>query len=176
MSDAAITVVAIILGVVLMFVFPLMTMADKKDDVTTMTIQTATTDFVNKARTTGKITREDYNNFVYTLNATGEVYEVEITCQKLDEDYAKKSNKNGAGVKIGDGVYLTEYNSQVMKDIDKGVYVMNEGDIITTNVKNTSKTISTQLKNAWFKVTGNETGNITASHSGMVTTTGRHNI
>ena len=48
MGDSAMTVVAIFLAAILMFVFPLMTMADKKDDVTTLSVQTATSEFTNK--------------------------------------------------------------------------------------------------------------------------------
>ena len=170
----ATTIVVIIGAVVIMCWFPLMVSASKKDDVTTMAVQTATTEFTNKIRTTGKITRDDYDNFIYTLGATGEAYEVDITVQKKDENYAKKSTKGGTSTDIGDNVYLTDYNTQVMDDLNRnGIYPLNEGDIITVNVKNTSKTIAVQLKNIWYKVTGNETGNITATVSGIVSTTGK---
>ena len=173
MSDAAITVVAILLAVILMFVFPLMTMADKKDDITTMTVQKMTTEFTNKIRNTGVITRDNYDNFKYSLGSTGEAYEVNITVQKIDENYAKKASKNN-GTIIGDNVYLTEYNTQVMQSLDNALnYTLNEGDIVTVEVKNSSKTIAVQLKNIWYRVTGNETGNIAATSSGMVTTTGK---
>ena len=42
MGDSAMTVVAIFLAAILMFVFPLMTMADRKDDTVTLSIQTET--------------------------------------------------------------------------------------------------------------------------------------
>ena len=49
-----------------------------------------------------------------------------------------------------------------MDSLDKsGSYQLNEGDILTVEVKNVNKTISTQLRNIWFSVTGNDTGNIT---------------
>ena len=56
MSDTLVTIVAIGLAAVLMFVFPLMTMSDRTDDVSKLTVETATTEFVDKIRTTGKIT------------------------------------------------------------------------------------------------------------------------
>ena len=56
MSDTLITVIAIALAAVLMFVFPLMTMSDRTDDVSQLAVETATTDFVDEVRTTGKIT------------------------------------------------------------------------------------------------------------------------
>ena len=56
MSDTLVTVVAIALAAILMFVFPLMTMSDRTDDVSQLTVDTATTEFVDEIRTTGKIT------------------------------------------------------------------------------------------------------------------------
>lgn len=44
MGDSAVTIIAIFLAAILMFVFPLMTMADKSDDVSQLSVQTATTD------------------------------------------------------------------------------------------------------------------------------------
>lgn len=58
MGDTLITVVAIALAAILMFVFPLMTMSDRTDDVSKLAVQTATTDFVDDVRTTGKLTME----------------------------------------------------------------------------------------------------------------------
>ena len=48
MGDSAVTIIAIFLAAILMFVFPLMTMADKSDDVSQLSVQNATTDFTNK--------------------------------------------------------------------------------------------------------------------------------
>ena len=65
MGDSAVTIIAIFLAAILMFVFPLMTMADKSDDVSQLSIQNATTDFTNKIRTTGYLSQDDYDNFIF---------------------------------------------------------------------------------------------------------------
>ena len=70
MGDSAMVVVAIFLAAILMFVFPLMTMADKKDDVSTLTVQTATTEFTDTIRTTGKLTQEKYLDLFMTAIST----------------------------------------------------------------------------------------------------------
>ena len=85
MGDSAVTIIAIFLAAILMFVFPLMTMADKSDDVSQLSIQNATTDFTNKIRTTGYLSQDDYDNFILTLASTGNSYDAEITIQKLDK-------------------------------------------------------------------------------------------
>ena len=70
MGDSLITIVAIFLAAVLMFVFPLMSMSERTDDVSELAVQTATTEFVDKVRTTGKLTIDDYDKYVSTISST----------------------------------------------------------------------------------------------------------
>ena len=65
------SVVAIGVAAVLMFIFPLMATADRSEDITTQVVQTATTEFVDNIRSTGKITRDKYDAFRETLAETG---------------------------------------------------------------------------------------------------------
>ena len=166
MGDSAVTIIAIFLAAILMFVFPLMTMADKSDDVSQLSVQNATTDFTNKIRTTGYISQEDYDNFILTLASTGNSYEAEITVQKLDQNPAKK--RSGDTTTIGQNVYYTMYTTQVLDSLP---LTLTEGDIVSVNVQNTNTTIAGQLRNFMYKVTGNSTGNIVAQESGIVTKT-----
>ena len=53
MGDTTITIIAIFLAAILMFVFPLMAMSDRTDDISQLSVQTATTEFVDNVRTTG---------------------------------------------------------------------------------------------------------------------------
>ena len=174
MGDSAMTVVAIFLAAILMFVFPLMTMADKKDDVSTLSVQTATDEFTDKVRTTGKISQIDYDNFVSTLAATGNSYDVDLKVQILDENPAKKTSSDR--VEIGNnGQYtITLYTKQVLDRINNNSSLtLKEGDIVSVSVENTNKTIAEQLRNFMYKVTGNNSSTVTASASGIVTTNGK---
>ncbi len=168
MGDTAMTVVAIFLAAILMFVFPLMTMADKKDDVSTLSIQTATIEFTDNIRKTGKLTQDEYDNFVLTLASTGNSYDVEITVQVLDENPAKK--QDSGKTTIGDNVYYTMYTTQVLDSLPLN---LKEGDIVSVSVENTNITISQQLRNFMYKVTGNSSSTVAAASSGMVSTTGK---
>lgn len=112
MGDTTITVVAIFLAAILMFIFPLMAMSDRTDDVTQLSVQTATTDFVDNIRTTGKITEDNYNSYVQTLASTGNAYDVEIEVQKLDENPGKKTVATST-TKIGENVYYSLYTTQI---------------------------------------------------------------
>ena len=75
MSDTLVTIIAIALAAILMFIFPLMTMSDRTDDVAQLTVDTATTEFVDDIRTTGKITQDKYDQFLQTIGSTGNTLE-----------------------------------------------------------------------------------------------------
>mgnify|MGYP004546523817 FL=1 len=173
MGDSLGTIVAIGIAAVLMFVFPVMTMADRTDDVSQLTVQTETTEFVDEIRTTGKITPERYDRFIQAINSTGNLYDVEIEIKVLDENHGKKSVQVQRD-KLGENYYFEVFNSQVMEKIDKNEsYLLKEGDIVAVKVKNTSQTISQQFKNFFYTVIGNDTYTIAADHGGIVTATGK---
>ena len=172
MSDTLITVVAIALAAVLMFVFPLMTMSDRTDDVSQLTVETATTEFVDEIRTTGKITQDKYSKFLEAIGSTGNTYNVEMEVKVLDENPGKKSTQ-ATRDKIGENVYYSLYTSQIEEKLKSGTYNLKEGDIVSVNVKNTNQTLSQQLKNFFYTGTGKDTYTIAASHGGIVTATGK---
>ena len=180
MGDTLITVIAIVLAAVLMFIFPLMTMSDRTDDVSQLSVETATTEFVDDVRTTGRLSIDKYNSFVQTLAATGNSYDVEMTLQVLDENPGKKTTQVES-TKIGENVYYTMYTSQIWDEIDRTengkdvVLALKEGDIFSASVQNTNSTLSQQLKNFFYKVTGNDTYTIAAEHAGIVTANGAGN-
>ena len=173
MSDTLITVVAIALAAILMFVFPLMTMSDRTDDVSQLSVETATTEFVDDVRTTGKLSLDKYSKFVENIQATGNSYDVEMEVKTLDENPGKKTTQAEA-TKIGENVYYSTFTSQILNSItgDNETMKLKEGDIFSVSVKNTNTTLSQQLKNFFYSVTGNDTYTIAAEHAGIVTANG----
>ncbi len=179
MGDTLITIIAIALAAVLMFVFPLMTMSDRTDDISQLAVETATTEFVDDVRTTGKLTLDKYSKFVEQISATGNAYDVEMEVQVLDENPGKKTTQANS-TKIGENVYYTTYTSQILDMItgpngQSKTLALKEGDIFSVNVKNTNSTLSQQLKNFFYAVSGNDTYTIAAQHSGMVSANGTGN-
>ena len=179
MGDTLITIIAIVLAAVLMFVFPLMTMSDRTDDVSQLAVETTTTEFVDDIRTTGKLTMDKYSKFVESISSTGNSYEVEMELQVLDENPGKKTTQAEA-TKIGENVYYTMYTSQILDTINPSTgktktLALKEGDIFSTRVRNTNTTMSQQLKNFFYSVTGNDTYVIAAEHGGIVTANGAGN-
>lgn len=175
MSDTLITVVAILLAVILMFVFPLMSVAERTDDMSSLSVQTATTEFVDNSRAIGKITMANYQKLVSALQATGNTYDIEIEVKILDENVGKKSAWT-SGTVIGENIYYSVYTAQIMEVLtaENGTssYNMSEGDILSVSIKNTNKTMAQTIRGAFYSISGNDTYQISAQHSGIVTATG----
>lgn len=179
MGDTLITVVAIFLAAILMFVFPLMSISERNDDISLMAVQTATVEFVDNIRSTGKITLDNYDKYIQTLSATGNTYDVEMSVKILDENPGKKGAETEI-TKIGENVYYSIYTSQIEEQLGVGMdnpkstqKLLKEGDYISVNVKNTNTTIAQILKNFFYSISGNDTYSIEASHSGVVMTNGK---
>src|SRR5574344_957477 len=110
MGDSVMTVVAIFLAAILMFIFPLMAISERTDDVSQLVVETDTTDFVDDVRSTGKLTLDNYDKFVQELASTNNSYEVEMEAQILDENPGVKTTQ-AETTKIGENVYYNLYTS-----------------------------------------------------------------
>lgn len=169
MGDTLITVVAIVLAATLMFVFPLMTMSNRADDVSQLSVQSLTTQFVDDVRTTGKITSDKYNKFVENIHSTGNTYDVEIEVKVRDENPGKKTTQANSK-KIGEDVYYSIYTTQIENTLkNNNTYNLKEGDIVSVSVKNTNTTMSQQLSGG---TSTQLTGTIAGEASGIVTANG----
>ncbi len=172
MGDSLITIVAIFLAAILMFVFPLMAMSERTDDVAQLAVQTATTDFVDNIRTTGKLTSDDYDKYVQTITSTGNSFDVDIEVQILDENPGVKTTQ-AEMTKIGENLYYNLYTSQVEEKLNNnGRITLKEGDMVSVTVRNTNQTISQILKNFFYQLSGNDTYQITAQNAGIVNVNG----
>ena len=172
MGDSLITIVAIFLAAILMFVFPLISMSERTDDVSELAVQTATTEFVDKIRTTGKLSLDEYDKYISTISSTGNSFDVEIEVQQLDENPGVKTTQTDM-TKIGENLYYNLYTSQVEEKLNNnGRISLKEGDRVAVKVKNTNQTISQTLKNFFYQLAGNDTYQIFAQHAGIVTVNG----
>lgn len=176
MGDSLITIIAIFLAAILMFIFPLMAISERTDDVSQLVVETATTEFVDNVRSTGKLTLDNYDSYVQELAATGNAYEVSMEAQILDENPGVKTTQ-AETTKIGENVYYTMYTSQIedkLSDVNNTKHTLNlkEGDIFSVSVKNTNTTIAQILRNFFYRIAGNDTYQVAAQHAGMVTVNG----
>ena len=172
MGDSLITVVAIFLVAILMFIFPLMSLAERTDDISSLAVQTATTEFVDNVRMTGKMTLEDYDAYLSELASTGNSFDIEILIQELDENPGKKTTQ-AETTKIGENLYYNTYTTQVLDQLDRtGRITLKEGDIVTVTARNTNQTISQMLRNFFYMISGNDSYQIAGQHTGVVAVNG----
>ena len=171
MSDTLITVVSIFLASVLMLVFPLVNLSSKVDNISGTNVEELTSDFVNTVKTTGKITSEEYDAYLNQLGATGNTYDVSMEVKKIGENPGKKTLQS-AKDKIGENYYISDYTSQIVSELeDKGVYKLNQGDIVSVTAKNTNVTLGQKMRNFLYSLVGSNTYKLSTTQSGMVTAT-----
>lgn len=172
MGDSLITVISIMLASILMFVFPMMSMAERNDDVSLSTVQSALVEFVDNARTTGKITQSNYDSLAQKIYATGNTYDIDMEIQILDINPGKKAT-NVAVNKVGENLYYSKYTSQIIEELKKNKEInLKEGDIVSVSAANTNTTISQMLKNFFYSLSGNNTYKIAAHHAGVIMVNG----
>lgn len=176
MGDSFVTIIAIFLAAMLMFVFPLMSVSEKSDNISQLTVQTATIDFVDKVRTTGELTLDDYDKYIQTITSTGNAFDVELMVQIMDENIGVKTTQ-AETTKIGENIYYNLYTSQlesVLKDNKKHKITLKEGDRVSVTVKNTNTTIAQTLRNFFYRIAGNDTYQIAVQYAGIVTVNGKN--
>jgi len=168
MNDIMITITVIVLAGVLLFVVPLVTMADKVDANTQSQVEAIVSEYVDNVRSTGKFTQEKYNKFIEDLTSTGYTYDVEIEIKVLDENPGKKTSQTVRD-KIGENSTYSKYNLQIEEELaNHGITQLNAGDMIVVTARNSSTSISQQMKQFVYKIVGNDAANVVASKAGMV--------
>lgn len=176
MSDTLITIISIFLAAILMFIFPLMSVSERNDDIAQSVVQTATSEFVETISTVGVIKPSDYEAYTQKLAATGNTFDVEIEVQHLDENLRKKSASTAQDL-IGENVRYSTFTSEVLNSMyengEKKNYKLKKGDNVIITAKNTNKTIAQTLRSFLYKVTGQGTYQISASSSSMVVNSGK---
>lgn len=171
MSDTLMTIIGIFLAAIL-FLFPVMSMSERTDDVSQMAVQTATTEFVDKTRATGKITMDEYDKFISLLSSTGNSYDIEMLIQHKDENPGVKVTQAEPN-KNGENLFYNEYTSQIEERLQKDRRInLKDGDMFSVRVKNTNKTIAEMLRGFFYSISGNDTYQIAGQHAGTVSVNG----
>ena len=167
-GDTLLTVVAIVLAAGLIFVVPLMTMADRVDTTSQSQVEAIVSDFVDDIRSTGQITQAKYEKFNENLTSLGYTFDVSMEAKIKDENPGKKTTQT-AKSKIGENVYYSEYTSQIEEELEKnGIKNLKTGDIVSVTVKNKNLTLAQQMKKFMYKIVGNDSADVIASKAGMV--------
>lgn len=154
MEDNISIIVVVILAVIIIVLFPIYNVATRQDSVTNNMVVKATTNFVDDVRTKGYITKEAYQSYVNNINATGNMYEIEMEVHapmllKTDNEDSYSED------------YEVTYTDDILEKLDdiemsdksilkSGVYRLNENDQFYVRVKNTNITQAQMLLSRIF--------------------------
>lgn len=172
-GEADVSTIIIIGGII--FVVTMMVVlgaAMKLDDVAQESVLKYCSDFVNTSANEGKITKENYDNFIDSIHSTGHSYNVSIEVQHKDENIGNKSAWTSSNA-TGEAKYVYSYTSEIEEGLKKdGKYLMKEGDRISVSVENTDKGLRQQVTEAFSAGTGNGTAVVSGSGSATVKVNG----
>lgn len=170
MSDTLMTIIGIFIAVILMFIFPLVMIAGKSDEMAQTVTEVAVADFVETVTTQGKITEFDYNQLVQKLYSTGNTYDIQIEAQILDDNPRRATTTSSSSL-VGEYKYYSVYTNTILDKIQKSEnqeYLLKKDDYVIVTVKNTNITLGTQFKNILYNLIGKDTYTIGASSTGLV--------
>lgn len=173
MEETTVSIIGIMIAAVLMFIVPLTLIADRSDDISQLVTQTVTAEFVDEIIKTGKITADDYQNFILSLNTTGNTYEIDMEVKILDENTAKPKTLDSGNIEIGNNRQYSIFTSQIEDKLwNDGRILLKQGDAISVTVKNSSQTLSQSLKSFFYNITGTNMQIIAATASGTIVVDG----
>lgn len=168
MTDTVMTIIGIFLAALLMFIYPLMAITGKNDEIAQTVVEVAVADFVREVTSNGKITELDYEKLVQKISATGNTFDVQLEVQLFDDNNVRRNTilekSNGTNK------YYSIYTNDILNKIEEenGVYLLKKYDQVKVTVKNTNITLGTQLKNVLYNLIGKETYTIGTTSTGVV--------
>ena len=173
MEDTTISIIAIFIAMIIMFIVPLITIADRADDIGQLIVQTATSSFVDDIIKSGKITRDKYERFLVELETSMNTYDIDIELKILDTNVSKRVTDNNGT--IGKNVYYSIFSSQIEDKLQQSAteeIILKEGDVISVTVKNNSTTLSQSIRGIYYKAKGEEIHIIAGTASGTIAING----
>ena len=179
MQNISGTAIAICVAVALLLVAPLVSLADRNDNVVQENAKLIVEEFVTDIQNTGVLTKAKYQNLENSLAATGNTYDIEIEIQHFDENPGKKTI-HANYTKIGENVYYSDYTTQIQSKLGVGTtstegekIVLKEGDRIVVSVKNNNRTQAQTLKGSFLSFSNAGQYTISASSTGMINVNGK---
>ena len=112
MENTPMDIIGIMIGAVLLFLVPLFLVADRADDISQLSAQTTTADFINEVVKEGVITSDNYQRFTSTLFSLGNTFDIDLEVKILDKTTSKMVTDSNIQ-QIGNNSYYSLYTSQV---------------------------------------------------------------
>ena len=162
MEDSLSIIFAVIVSLLLMFLFPMIDTWEMQDNLSYVVVYSAVTDFVDTVRNTGYITEDAYKSFLNKIHTTGNTFTVTMEHREFNEDI---------------GAYLNTYTNEILDAIEVGwvnsenlrqySYKLDKFDYFYVTVKNTNRTQATVLSD-FLSSSAGDNFKIGVSYGGIV--------
>ncbi|WP_019423881.1 hypothetical protein [Paenibacillus sp. OSY-SE] len=178
MVNALLKLLATLLGILLLFIFPLLESFQRQDEISTMYVMKSTHQFVDAVRDKGVVTPEMWNRFAMEIELTGNMFDVDMIHyeKKYDPVYEDPVQQN-----TFKSDFLVHYRlnnkALIMKtlfpylaqpiDAPNRRYKLKIGDYFSVTVKNTNRTQATVLLD-WLSQSFAPTEKIVVPVGGLV--------
>lgn len=149
--------IAAILAVLLLYVFPIADSYEKQDDISFLITNKLIVNFADSVRNKGHITPAMYNDLVQALGLTGNTFDIQIEHlhKRYTPVYTDPADSGTFQLKFEvnyDGFYHEQIMSVLFPDngllVDdpNRIYKLNVGDYVSVTVRNTNRTNATLLR------------------------------
>lgn len=162
MEDSLSIIFAVIISLLLMFLFPMIDTWEMQDNLSYVVVYSAVTDFVDTIRNTGYITQDALDAFESKIYATGNTFSVTLEHREFNEDF---------------NAYLNTYTNEILDTINDGwldengnrqySYKLDKYDYFYVTVKNTNRTQATILSD-FLSSSAGDNFKIGVSYGGIV--------
>lgn len=143
--DAFGKIIAVFAGVILLFIAPLLYMAQKQDAISQLYVTQETTKLVDSIRAGGELNRNMYYDYINRIDKTGNLYNIEITHahRRVAPDYDDVTDTVGDTIS---SYYYNTYEDEIFEAFDQGrEYQFSQGDYISVKVMNRNKTMAQRM-------------------------------
>lgn len=138
-------IVSILMAVLLLFLFPLLYLAQKQDAIIQTYVTTETVMFADAIKNSGKVTADEYTQYIKNLDYTNNIYDIQI--EHAHEVINPVYDDTNVFMNSFSSNYFCTYEEDIKKEIFEGtgIYTFTQGDYITIKVKNRTKTMASKL-------------------------------
>lgn len=165
--DAFGKIVAIFTGVVLLFITPLLYLAQKQDSISQLFVTQETIKLVDCIRAEGVLSSNMYFDYINRIDKTGNLYNVEITHahRRVAPDYDEVTDTVRDGISV---YYYNTYKDEILAAFDEvRDYSFSQGDYVSIKVTNRNKTTAQRML-SYFGRKNEDAVSILVTYGGLI--------
>lgn len=142
--------IGMVVFIVLIFIFPMVYQSQRYDTVAQSYVSSITDDFIDNICETGKLTANDYTNFISALNKSGNLYDVNLTVKEISVVKTDTGSIENTTKDITNDEIIKQLFSTSVADDKQNVMRIGSGSYVNIVVKNKNKTLSARLQQVFY--------------------------